>query len=250
VAQSPVCTAGSLPVVYVICPSGHRTGTQKQSGSKMRCSRCWQEHQREVLVTVPSRDGPPPEPPRLGKEMQRALRTATTHAQPVRPVSRPEWVARGVSEITCNACGLTVWRARLTPEAMVKAKFRSQFVFLEPRHADGDGDLVINSAGLATWSGKFPGDYAVHKCPARVVPCKHCSQPIRVLHQPPGSPEILAVLDADEDPDAIVAVDGRGYAVRDPGHQVPGARYRWHERHGRAAEDFRSLMTQRPGGAR
>ena len=91
--------------------------------------------------------------------------------------------------------------------------------------------MVINSAGQAAWSGGFPSEYVLHMCPGRVVRCKYCGAGVLVLNQPPGSPERLAVLDPDEDPASIVAVDHRGYAVVDPGRQVEGPRYRWHEKH-------------------
>jgi hypothetical protein len=63
-AQDP--SSNGLPVVYVHCPAGHKTGTQKASGSQMRCSRCFQELGKTVLVAVPARApaSPPPDPVR------------------------------------------------------------------------------------------------------------------------------------------------------------------------------------------
>jgi hypothetical protein len=56
--QVPAHEAGlHLSVINVVCPSGHTAGTQKASGSKMRCSRCWQQKGIEVMMTVPARDG-------------------------------------------------------------------------------------------------------------------------------------------------------------------------------------------------
>ena len=89
----------SLPVVYVTCPDGHRTGTQKQSGTKMRCSRCWQEQGREVHVTVPDRDVS--EPPRPARE-KAAVRPAPTALPP--PAPRPS---------SCRGCGAQAPAGRL-----------------------------------------------------------------------------------------------------------------------------------------
>ena len=58
-----------LPVIYAVCPEGHKTGTQKPSGSRVKCSQCAQQ------VTVPLRDGAAP--PKRAPEMPPALqRTA------------------------------------------------------------------------------------------------------------------------------------------------------------------------------
>ncbi len=244
-----------LPVVYATCPAcGCQTGTQKASGAVIRCSVCAQEHGEEVMLTVPERGAapPPPEPKPLGRRIKGALGLRASSRIP-RPVSRNPQVARGIYETACRECGLAVWRARLSPQAQARAGYRSPVLLLEPRRADGEsGGVVIGADGLAAFSGKFPGQFAKHNCPAKVARCKHCGQPIRVLHQPPGSPGRLAVLDADEDPASIVAVDGRGYAVVDPEHQIAGPRYRWHTLHvpadRGAGTDFSRLITQRPGG--
>ncbi len=49
-----------LPLVYVTCPAGHRTGTMKASGKLARCPRCWHEHGETALMTVPDRAAAPP----------------------------------------------------------------------------------------------------------------------------------------------------------------------------------------------
>jgi len=254
----------------VTCPScGCQTGTQKASGLKIRCSVCYQDRRQDVFVTVPERNENTtrpvttaarpkkvitarPEPvPSIGRKIRGAL--GTWPVQP-RPVTRLSWVARGVAEATCNDCGLPAWRARLSGEAQARAGYRSPVVLLEPRRADGEpGGVVVGGDGLAVFSGKFPGQFAKHNCPAKVRRCKHCGAPVRVLSQPPGSPGRLAVLDADEDPGGIVAVDQRGYAVRDPDRAVEGPRYRWHVRHvpaDRGADvNVGHLMTKPPTGS-
>ena len=248
-----------LGVVYATCPTcGHQTGTQRASGLKIRCSRCYQDRGKNVLVTVPERDGNParPEPPPLGKRIRGALGARSAEERIPRPVSRALRVARGVYETTCNDCGLPAWRVRLSPEAQARAGYRSAAVLLEPRRADGEpGGVVVGGDGLAAFSGKYPGQYAKHNCPARVVQCKRCGAAIRVLNQPPGSPSRLAVLDADEDPDSVVAVDEHGYAVRDPDRRIEGPRYRWHALHVPPADrrgadvDVSRLMTTKPSGS-
>ena len=91
--------------------------------------------------------------------------------------------------------------------------------------------MALNRAGLAVFTGRFPGDFERHRCPAAVAPCKYCRAPVRLLSQPPAADEPLAVVDADPDPHGVVVVDRHGYAVRDPDHAVPGTRYRWHTKH-------------------
>ncbi len=225
----------TLDVVYAVCPRGHRTGTQKASGTRIRCGRCLQERGKVVLVTVPERGTVPAVADArddVGKRIRGALGARSAEEPIPRPVSRDPQVARGIYETTCNDCGLPAWRVRLSGEAQARAGYRSPSILLEPRRADGEpGGVVVGGDGRAAFSGKFPGEYAKHNCPARVSRCKHCGEPVRVLNQPPGSPGRLAVLDADEDPASIVAVDERGYAVVDPDHQVDGPRYRWHEKH-------------------
>ena len=52
-------TADGQPnVVYVTCPSNHRTGTLKASGKLMRCQRCFHELGRTVMLTVPPQPKP------------------------------------------------------------------------------------------------------------------------------------------------------------------------------------------------
>ena len=186
-----------------------------------------------VLVTVPERGTAPAVADArddVGKRIRGALGIRESRAP--RPVSRDPQVARGVYETTCNDCGLPVWRVRLSGEAQARAGYRSSVVLLEPRRADGEpSGVVVGGDGLAAFAGRYPGQYAKHNCPARVLRCKWCGEPVRVLSQPEGSPERLAVLDADEYPGGIVAVDAHGYAVRDPDYQVDGPRYRWHEKH-------------------
>jgi hypothetical protein len=38
-------------------------------------------------------------------------------------------------------------------------------------------------------------------------------------------------VDAEPGPRAAVVITYDGYAVRDPGHAIRGARYRWHTKH-------------------
>jgi hypothetical protein len=57
--QVPAQEAGlHHAVVWATCPAGHMSGTQKASGSRMRCSRCWQDNRVETIVIVPDRDDP------------------------------------------------------------------------------------------------------------------------------------------------------------------------------------------------
>lgn len=141
---------------------------------------------------------------------------------------------KGTWEEDCRRCGLTVWRASLDADTAVKAGYRSTTILLLP-HVSTRGNITINRDGLAVFTGRHPGDLERHRCPASVTRCKYCHQPIRVLAQPPGADEILAVVDADPDPRGVVAVDQAGYAIRDPGHALPGDRYRWHTKHEREA---------------
>ena len=137
----------------------------------------------------------------------------------------------GLNLVTCHRCGLPVWLARLDPQAMVKAGYRGTSILLIPGHSER-GNVQLNQAGRAVFTGRYPGNLERHRCPARVASCKYCRGPVRVLGQPPGEREALAVVDADPDPDGIVVVNEHGYAVRDPDYAVPGARYRWHSMHG------------------
>lgn len=45
-------TEEPLPAVTVICPEGHRWATQARDGAAVRCPRCRQEDERDVLVVV------------------------------------------------------------------------------------------------------------------------------------------------------------------------------------------------------
>jgi hypothetical protein len=132
--------------------------------------------------------------------------------------------------VTCQRCGLPAWKTRLNPDAMRKAGYSNNTVLLAPRRSER-GNLTVNRAGLAVFTGRFPGTLERHRCPAAVARCKYCAEPVRILAQPPGAEEVLAVVDADPDPAGMVAVNPAGYAVRDPGRAVPGARYRWHTLH-------------------
>src|SRR6266496_3943639 len=83
-----------LPLVTATCPSGHSNKTQKQSGSKLRCSRCYQERGKTVLVTVPDRGGPGA--PRPAPEKK---------APEVPPAPRPP--------ASCRSCGAKAPPGRL-----------------------------------------------------------------------------------------------------------------------------------------
>lgn len=80
-----------LPLATATCPSGHSNKTQKASGSKLRCSRCFQQNGKTVLITVPDRGAS--EPP--GKPRRRP-------AQPDAP--RPS---------SCRGCGAEAPAGRL-----------------------------------------------------------------------------------------------------------------------------------------
>jgi hypothetical protein len=133
-------------------------------------------------------------------------------------------------EQTCQRCGLLVWQARLDPAVMIRVGYRGSSILLLP-HPSQRGNVRLNRAGLAVFTGRFPGDFERHRCPAAVSPCKYCHVPVRVLSQPPGAAEAMAVVDAAPDPRGVVAVNALGYAVHDPDHAVAGDRYRWHDKH-------------------
>jgi hypothetical protein len=139
---------------------------------------------------------------------------------------------RGVREVTCTGCGTPVWLARLSESSKARAGYHRSAIPLEPAcyaQGAGGGNIEFNGDGYAVFTGRFPGRYVHHQCPARVVACKHCRAPVRVLNQPPGEPERLAVVDADEDPGGAVVVGEHCWAVHDPRHVMQGARYRWHK---------------------
>jgi len=48
------------PVVYAVCPAGHRAGSVKPTGTMIKCQQCFRETGQTVTVMVPPR---PPEPP-------------------------------------------------------------------------------------------------------------------------------------------------------------------------------------------
>ncbi len=148
----------------------------------------------------------------------------------------------GVRRARCSRCGFPVWRARIDPEASRLPGWRSRVIMLEPHRAGGG--VILTSAGLAVFSGRFPGEFSKHNCPGRVAACKYCGRPVRVLNAPPGPGERLAVVDADPDPGGPVGIDAGGYATRDPGG---GPRYRWHAKH---ESSTAALMREVPGGAR
>lgn len=125
----------------------------------------------------------------------------------------------------CSQCGLAIWITRLEPGPQPR---RGKYLFLEPASVPGGG-VSISPLGMSRFVSQ--GDYRMHRCPERVVSCKYCGEPVRVLHQPPGAAEALAVLDAEPDPRSTVVITYDGYAVYDPGHAVHGARYRWHTKH-------------------
>jgi hypothetical protein len=140
----------------------------------------------------------------------------------------------GLTQVTCRDCGLPVWQGRVDPEVMRKAGWRSQSVFVAPLIAAPErGDMMVNSSGLVVFTKppRYPGNLERHRCPGKVARCKYCSEPVRILAQPPGSDEILAVVDAESDPRSFLVVNRAGYLVRDDEHVITGDRYRWHTIH-------------------
>ncbi len=155
-------------------------------------------------------------------------------------------VPAGVREIRCKHCGIRAWIARLHPEARAARGRPGGVILLEPFRMEGAGNVVLTRDGLATFSGRFPGEFAAHMCPTRISSCKYCGRAVRMLHQPPGAAERLAVLDAEPDPRGPVVVNEDGYAVRDPHFTAGGERFRWHDKHG--GGETEALMRETPGG--
>jgi hypothetical protein len=123
-------------------------------------------------------------------------------------------------------------------------------LLLEPWPRPGRGQVVFTPDGLAKFGLRSGGDWTTHRCPAMVTRCRHCGQPVRVLHQPPGAREELAVVEAANDPDGLIVINGHGHAVPDPGFVLPGKRYSWHAGHGADGGGIGALMRETPRGAR
>jgi hypothetical protein len=151
--------------------------------------------------------------------------------------------------ITCKRCGIPALLCRAHPDTIARRGRRSKVLIIEPWPRPGRGSVVITPDGLAMFSQRFGGDYVLHQCPAMVTKCRHCGQPVRILHQPPGAPEMLAVVEAD--PDGIIVISSHGHAVCDPGFVLPGKRYSWHSGHGGGGRGgVEALMREVPGGVR
>jgi hypothetical protein len=133
----------------------------------------------------------------------------------------------GVRAITCRHCGRPAWLARLAPE-MIRSSSRTKVIILEPCQLDGLGNVVLTQEHRAVFTGKFPGDLSRHRCPGLISNCKYCSAAVRILQQPPGSAERLAVLAPDPDPAGMIVITPEGWAVPDRDRRLPGDRYLWH----------------------
>jgi hypothetical protein len=148
-----------------------------------------------------------------------------------------DWVRRYTKRH--SLCGLPVLLVRLDhadPAAVARAPWPRDWITLDPCQFPGEGSIAVDENGLATvhpvGTRRAGVDYETHKCPEKVLACKHCGEEIRVLRQPPRSKVHLAVVDAAPNPYGWFVVDADGHAVRDPDRAMPGPRYRWHEKHG------------------
>jgi hypothetical protein len=155
-------------------------------------------------------------------------------------------------KITCKRCGIPALLIRAHPDTIAQRGRRSKVLILEPLPRPGRGQVVITPAGLARFSQRFPGDYITHLCPAVITPCRHCGDPVRILHRPPGAPEPLALVGARPDPDGIIVISSRGHAVCDPGFVMDGPRYSLHTGHAASSTSTgtAALMREVPRGAR
>lgn len=135
---------------------------------------------------------------------------------------------------TCRRCGCRVWIAPASSSLIHERLMYSRWVVLEPVRGDALGNLCVSSDGTSvTIAGKseYSGDLCKHNCPDFLVTCKYCGKQVIVLSQRPGVVPRLAVVDADEDEDGTVVIDGDSYAVPDPGFVMEGERHRWHSQH-------------------
>jgi hypothetical protein len=139
----------------------------------------------------------------------------------------------GIREQFCNACGTLIWTAPLSPAAAERMRRHLGWIIKLERGVqadDGQSNMAL-FGGEIVFVAHGDGQYVKHACPAAVTSCKYCGEPIRIVHQPPGAEQRLAVLDADPDPLAIMTIDGRGYAIVDRERVMPTPHYRWHKKH-------------------
>ena len=139
----------------------------------------------------------------------------------------------GIREEFCVACGTPIWTAPLSTTAAERMRRRQGFVMKLERgvQADDAQSNIDLFRGEITFVPQGEGQYVKHACPAVVVTCKYCGDPIRIVHQPPGVEQRLTVLDARPDPNAYMTIDGRGYAIVDRERTMPTPHYRWHTKH-------------------
>jgi hypothetical protein len=154
-------------------------------------------------------------------------------------------IPRGVRKTRCRHCGRRAWLARIHPDM---AAGRRRMVVLDPWPRPGRGAVALTRDELAVFTGKVPADYSIHRCPAKITKCKHCGLPVRVLLLGPDAAEQLAVVEASPAGDGVVVIDRHGHAVPNPAGAMPGERFRWHVKHGRAETEM--IMRQIPGGQR
>jgi hypothetical protein len=97
-------------IVYVVCPKGHKTGTQKPSGKIVRCQRCFHELDKTVMVMVPPRPAEPPK--RLDMDWGRA-ECRTCRATAPRPGEKLLPVGWMTIMVGTNPAGRQVRRTRV-----------------------------------------------------------------------------------------------------------------------------------------
>ncbi|GGX94687.1 hypothetical protein [Streptomyces anandii] len=91
----------------------------------------------------------------------------------------------------------------------------------------GDVDLTEDDEAVIGVTGT--GVYQTHQCPARVVRCRRCGDPIiKVTRRYDGSRWRFTLLDAIPDPNGRVTLDENGHATTDLAAYPDGERYRLH----------------------
>ncbi len=130
-------------------------------------------------------------------------------------------------------CGAEIWHAKIDPAERERFEYRSGWITLWAYDGWPRGDLRLNKAGFVIAVPRGTGNLQKHNCPERRITCKYCGGKVRVLDQPPGSPETLAVVDPAPDPRGTVVLSRYGYAVYDPARRISGRRFRWHTKHER-----------------
>ncbi|MGW4981952.1 hypothetical protein [Streptomyces mirabilis] len=128
---------------------------------------------------------------------------------------------------THRECGLTVYRYPVNAARSTVTWRRVNLDAVALPEPVGDADLTAEDEAVVGNTGT--GIYTTHQCPARVVPCRRCGDPIiKVTRRYDGSAWRFTLVDASSDPNGTVTLDENGHATTDLAAYPDGERYRVH----------------------